>query len=194
MIKSSNRLSFLGFQNHWRWGLYHEITRHLLLGRKAMYDKPKQHIKKQRCYFATKVHQVKAMVFPIIMYGCELHHKESWAWKNWCLWIVVLEKTLESPLDCKEIQPVNLKGNQSWISIGRTDAETETLILWRPDVKNWLIGKDPDAGKDLRCEEKGMTEDEMVGWCGELPVRTGSFVRRTQLWELPQSLRVCLQT
>ena len=74
MIKSSNRLSFLGFQNHWRWGLYHEITRHLLLGRKAMYDKPKQHIKKQRCYFATKVHQVKAMVFPVVMYGCDMIH------------------------------------------------------------------------------------------------------------------------
>ena len=79
-------------------------------------------------------------------------------------WTVVLEKTLESPLDCKEIQPVNLKGNQSWIFIGRTDTEAETPILWLPDVKNWLIGKDPDAGKDWRQEEKGMTEDEMVGW------------------------------
>ena len=94
----------------------------------------------------------------------ELDHKESWVPKNWCFWTVVLEKTLESPLDCKESQPVNPKGNQSWIFIGRTDAEAETLILWLPDVKNWLIWKDPDAGKDWRWEEKGMTEDEMVGW------------------------------
>ena len=92
----------------------------------------------------------------------ELDHKESWALKNWYFWAVVLDKTLESPLDCKEIKPKHLKGNQSWIFIGRTDAEVETLVLWPPDVKNWLIGKDPDAGKDWRWEEKGMTEDEMV--------------------------------
>ena len=94
----------------------------------------------------------------------ELDYKESWAPKNWCFWTVVLEKTLESPLHCKEIQPVHPKGNQSWIFIGRTDAEAETPILWPPDEKNWLIGKDPDAGKDWRQEEKGKTEDEMVGW------------------------------
>ena len=94
----------------------------------------------------------------------ELDYKESWARKNGCFWTVVLEKTLESPLDCKEIQPVHPKGNQSWTLIGRTDAETETPILWPPDVKNWLTGKDPDAGKDLSQEEKGMTEDEMAGW------------------------------
>ena len=94
----------------------------------------------------------------------ESDHKESWALKNWCFWTVVLEKTLESPLDCKEITPVHPKGNQPWIFIGRTDAEAETPILWPPDAKNWLIGKDPDAGKDWRQEEKGMTEDEMVGW------------------------------
>ena len=93
----------------------------------------------------------------------ELDYKEGWALKNWCFWTVVLEKTLESPLDCKEIQPVHPKGNQSWIFIGRTDAEAP--ILWPPDVKNWLIGKDAGAGKDWRQEEKGMTEDEMVGWC-----------------------------
>ena len=92
----------------------------------------------------------------------ELDYKESWVPKNWCFWTVVLEKTLESPLDCKEIKLVNLKGNQSWIFTGRTEAETP--ILWPPDVKNWLIWKDPDARKDLRREEKGMTEDEMVGW------------------------------
>ena len=94
----------------------------------------------------------------------ELDYKESWAPKNWCFWTVVLEKTLESPLDCKEIKPVNPKGNWPWIFIGRTDAEAEALILWPPDAKNWLIGKDPDTGKDWRQEEKGMTEDEMVGW------------------------------
>ena len=94
----------------------------------------------------------------------ELDCKEGWALKNWCFWTVVLEKTLESPLVCKETQPVHPKGNQSWILIGRTDAEAETPILWPPDSKSWLIGKDPDAGKDWRQEEQGMTEDEMVGW------------------------------
>ena len=94
----------------------------------------------------------------------ELDYKENWAPKDWRFWTVVLEKTLESPLDYKEIKPVNPKGNQSWIFIGRTDAETEAPILWLPDVKNWLIWKDLDAGKNLRQEEKGMTEDEMIGW------------------------------
>ena len=93
----------------------------------------------------------------------KLNYTESWVPKNWCFWTVVLEKTLESPLDCKEIKPVHLKGNQYWIFTGRTDAETETPILWPPNVKNWLIGKDPDAEKNWR-QEKGMTEDEMVGW------------------------------
>ena len=94
----------------------------------------------------------------------ELDHKESWTPKNWCFWTVVLEKTLESPVDRKEIQPVHPKGDQSWIFIGRTDAEAESPKLWLPDVKNWLIWKDPDAGKDWRQEEKGTTEDELVGW------------------------------
>ena len=93
----------------------------------------------------------------------ELDYKESWAPKNWCFWTVVLEKTLKSPLDCKEIQPVNPKGNQPWVFVGKTDAEAETPILWPPDVKSWLIGKDPDAGKYSGQEEKGTTEDEMVG-------------------------------
>ena len=111
----------------------------------------------------TKVCLVKAMVFPVVMYGCwELDYKESWAPKNWCFWTVLLEKTLKGPLDCKEIQPVHPKGNQSWIFLGRTDAEAETPILWPPDVKNWLTGKDPDAGKDWRQEEKGTAEHEMV--------------------------------
>ena len=94
----------------------------------------------------------------------ELDYKESWAPKNWCFWTVVLEKTLESPLDCKEIQPVHPKGDQSWVFIGRTDDEAETPILWPPDAKSWLIGKDPDAGKDWRWQETGMTENEVVGW------------------------------
>ena len=94
----------------------------------------------------------------------ELDCEESWALKNWCFWTVGLEKTLESPLDCKEIQPVHPKGNQSWIFIGKTDTEAETPILWPPDAKSWLIGKDPAAGKDWRQEKKGTTEDEMVWW------------------------------
>ena len=93
-----------------------------------------------------------------------LSAEESWVLKNWCFWTAVLEKTLESPLNYKEIQPVHPKGDQSWVFIGRTDAEAEAQTLWPPDVKNWLIGKDPDAGKDWRGEEKGMTEDEMLGW------------------------------
>ena len=110
----------------------------------------------------TKIHLVKAMAFPVVMYGCSSwDYKECWGPKNWCFWTVVLEKTLESPLDCKEIQPVHPKGSQSWIFTGRTDAEAETPILWPPDVKNWLIGKDPDVGQDWRQEEKGMT-----GWDG----------------------------
>ena len=106
----------------------------------------------------------KATVFPVIMYGSELEYKESWAPKNWCFWTVVLEKTLESPLDCKEIQPVHPKWDQSWVFIGGTDVEAETPILWPPDVESWLIWKDPDSGKDWGQEEKETTEDEMVGW------------------------------
>ena len=98
----------------------------------------------------------------------EWDYKESWVPKNWCFWTVVLEKTLASPLDCKKIKPVNPKWYQSWIFIGRIGAEAEAPILWPPDVKNWLIGKDPDAGKDWRWEEKGTTEDEMVGWHHQL--------------------------
>ena len=98
----------------------------------------------------------------------ELNYKENWLPKNWCFWTVVLEKTLESPLDCKEIQPVYPKGDQSWVFIGRTDAEAEAPILWPPDAKSWLIGKDHDAEKDWKWEEKGKTEDEMVGWHHQL--------------------------
>ena len=106
-----------------------------------------------------KIHYISTMDVRV---GCE--SKESWGPKNWCFWTVMLEKTLESPLDCKEIQPVHSKGNQSWIPIGRTDAEAETPILWPADAKNWLTGKDPNAWKDWRWEEKGTTEDETVGW------------------------------
>ena len=98
----------------------------------------------------------------------ELDHKEGWVRKNWCSWIVVLEKTLESPLDCKEIKPVNPKGNRSWIYIGRTDAEAEAPILWPPDAKNWLTRKHSDSEKDWRQEEKGMPKDETVGWHHQL--------------------------
>ena len=112
----------------------------------------------------TKVCLAKAMVFQVVVYGCESWTIKKAELKNRCFWTAVLEKTLESPLDCKEIQPVNPKGNQFWIFIRRTDAEAETPILWSPDGKNWLIGKDPDAEKQWRQEEKGVTEDEMVGW------------------------------
>ena len=127
-------------------------------------DQPRQHVKKQRHYFANKIHLVKAIVFPGVMYEWELEHKQWWALNNWCLWTVVLEKTLESPLDCKEIQTVHPKGSQSWMFIGRTEAEAETPILWPPDAKTSLIWKDPNTGKDWRREKKGTTEDEMVGW------------------------------
>ena len=109
----------------------------------------------------------------------KLDYKESWVLKNWWFWTVLLEKTFESPLDCKEIKAVNPKGNQSWIFIGRTDAEAETPKFWPPDVKNWLIWKDPDAEKDWRREEKGTTEDEMVGWHHQ---HDGHELSR--LWEL----------
>ena len=135
----------------------------LTLGRKVMTNLDTI-LKSRDIIFPTKVHLVKAMVFPVVMYGCELNYKESWAPKNRCFWTVLLEKILESPLDCKEIQPVHPKGDQSWVFIGRTDAEAETPILWPPVAKSWLIGKDPDAGKNWGQEEKGMTEDEMVGW------------------------------
>ena len=132
---------------------------------KKSYDKPRQCIKKQRHYFANKGPYSQSYgFFSSHVWMWKLDHKEGWASKNWCFWTVVLEKTLESPLDCKEIKPVNLKGNQSWIFIGRTDAEAEAPTLWPPDVKSWLIRKDPHAGKDWRQEEKGMTDDKMVGW------------------------------
>ena len=128
----------------------HEIKRHLLLGRKVMTNLDSI-FKSRDITLPTKVCLVKTMVFPVVMYGCEsLDYKESWMPKNWCFWTVVLEKTLESPLDCKEIQRVHSEGDQSCVFNGRTDAEAETPILWPPHVRSWLIGKDPDAGKDWR--------------------------------------------
>ena len=138
----------------------HEIKRHLLLGRKAMTNLDSI-LKSRDITLPAKIHIVKAVSRSHVQMW-ELHHKEGWALKNWCFQIVVLEKTLESPLDCKEIKPVNPKGNQPWIFIGRTDDEAP--VLWPPDRKSRLTGKDPDAGKDWGYEKKGVTEGEMVGW------------------------------
>ena len=126
------------------------------------YDQPRQHIKKERHYFTNKGPSSQSYGFSSRRVW--IRELESWAPKNWCFWTVVLEKTLENPLDCKEIQPVHPKRDQSWVFIGRTDAEAETPIVWPPDLKNWLIWKDPDAGNNWRGEEKGTTEDEMVRW------------------------------
>ena len=159
---NSDRLYFGGLQNHCRWWLL-LWNEKMLTPWKKSYDQPRWHITKQRCYVANKGLSSQIYAFSsshVCMW--ELDYKESWALKNWCFWTVVL-KILESLLDCKEIQLVNPKRNQSWIFIGRTDAEVEAPILQLPDAKNWLIGKDPDAGKDQRREEKGTTEDEMVG-------------------------------
>ena len=140
----------------------HEIKRRLLLGREAMTNLDSI-LKSRDITLPTKVHLVKAMVFLVVMYGCE-----SWLWRKLSIKELMLlncglDKTLASPLDSKKILPVHPKGSQSWIFIGKTNAKAETLILWPPDVKNWLIWKDPVAGKDWRREEKRTTEDEMVG-------------------------------
>ena len=140
----------------------HEIKRCFLLGRKAMTNVDS--ILKSRDYFANKGLYSQSYGFSSShLWMWDLDHKEGWAPKNWCFWTVMLEKTLESPLDCKEIQLVNPKGNQTWISIGRTDAEAEIPILWPPDAKSQLIRKDFDVGKDWR-QDKGTTEDETGGW------------------------------
>ena len=141
-----------------------EIKRCLLLERKVMTNLDNV-LKSRDITLLTKIHIVKALVIPVVMYGCEVWTiKQAECQRNWGFWIVVMEKILESPLDIKKIQSVYLKGNQSWIFIARTDTEAEASILWPPDVKSQLIWKDPDAGKDWGQEEKGMTEDEMVGW------------------------------
>ena len=146
----------------------HDIKRCLLLGIKVMINLDSI-LKNRDIILPTMVHPVKAMVIPVVLYGCESQsYKENWVPKNWCFWTVVLEKTLESPLDCKEIQPVHPKGNRSWIFIRRTDAEAEIPIIWSPDWKNWLFCKDPDAGKDWKWEEKGSTKNEVIGWHHQL--------------------------
>ena len=151
----------MGTAEHFvRYKLF-QIKRRLLLGRKTMTNLDTI-LKSRLITLSTKFHLVKAMIFPIVMYGCE-----CWTIKkaeNWWLWTVMLEKTLESPMDCKEIQPVHPKGNKSWLFTGRTDAEAEALILRPPDAKSQLIGKVTDDGKDWMQEEKWMAEDEMVGW------------------------------
>ena len=146
----------------------HEIKRRLLLRRKVMTNLRSVTNQKQRHYFASKGLDSQSYGFSSShVWMWLLDHKKGWALKSWCFWADVLEKTLESPLDCKEIQPVHPKGNQSWIFIGRTDAEVAAPILWPPDVKNWLIRKDPDAGKDCR-QEKGTTEPRPAGRSGQL--------------------------
>ena len=142
----------------------HEIKK-MVTPWKGSYDQLRQHIKKQRHCFANKGPYSQSYGFSINhVWMWELDYKEGWAPKNWCFWTVMLEKTLDCPMDCKEIQPVHPKGDQSWVFIGRTDVDAGTLILWPPDVKCWLIGKDSDAGRDWGQEEKGKTEHEMVGW------------------------------
>ena len=165
---NSDRLYFWELQNHFRWWLQ-PWNQKMLDPWKKSYDQPRQHIKKQRHYFANKGPSNQSYGFSSsYVWMWELDYKESWALKNWCFWTVVLEKTLESPLDCKEIHP---KGDQSWVFIGRTDVEAETPILWPPHAKSWLIGKDSDAGSDWEQEEKGTIEDEMAGWHHQLDGR-----------------------
>ena len=141
----------------------HEIKRCLPLGRKATTNLDSI-LKSRDITLPTNVRKVSYSFFSSLVWIWELGHKESWMLKNWCFWIVVLEKTLESPLDCKEIKPVNPKGNQPWIFIGRTDSKAEAVIFWSHDAKSQLTGKGPDAGKDWGQEEKGVIENEMVGW------------------------------
>ena len=140
-----------------------KLKRRLLLRRKAMTNLDSV-LKNRDITLLTKIHIVKPMVFPVVMYGCELDHKEGWTQNNWCFWTVMLEKILESPLDCKEIQPVHFERDQPWDTFEGNGAEAETPVLWPPHVKSWLIGKASDAGRDWGQEEKGTTEDEMAGW------------------------------
>ena len=155
---------FLGSRINADGDCSHEIKRCFFLGRKAMTNLDSV-LKSRDITLPTKVLLVKVMVFPVVMHRCESWTiKKAEHWRIGWFWTVVLEKTLENPLNCKEIQPVYPKGDQSWVFIGRADVEAETPKLWPPDAKTWLIWKDPDAGKDWRPEEKVMTEDEMVGW------------------------------
>ena len=163
-IGNSGRLYFSGLQNHCRWWLQPWDYK-MLSPWKESYDQPRQHIKKQKHYFVNQGLSSQGYALSSShVWIWELDSEESWVPKNGCFWTVVLEKTLESSLDCKEIKPVHPKGNQSWIFTGRTDVKAETPMLWPSDSKSWLIWKNPGAGKDWRWEEKGATEDEMVGW------------------------------
>ena len=155
---------FLGSQITADGDCSHEIKRCLLLGRKGMANLDSILKKQRHCFTDQGLYSQSYGFSSGHVWMWELDYKESWAPKNWCFWTVVLEETLESPLDCKEVTPINRKGNQSWIFIVRIDAEAEAPILYPLDVKNWLICKDPDAGKDWRQIEKGTTESEMVGW------------------------------
>ena len=140
----------------WAPKLLQMVTAKMLASWMQSYDKPRQHIKKQRYYFASKVPSSQRYGFSRShVWMWELDHKEYWASKNWCFWTMVLEKTLESPLNCKEMKPVNPKGDQPWILIERTDTQAEAPILWLPDAKNWFIGKDLEAGKDWRHKKRG---------------------------------------
>ena len=160
---NSGRLYFGWLQNHCRWWLQ-PWNKKTLTPWKEIYDEPRQHIKKQSHYFVNKGPSSQGYGFSSgHVWMWELDYKESWALKNWCFWTLVLEKTLENLLDCREIQPVHSKGDQSWVFIGRTDVEAETPVLWPTRAKSWLIGKDPDAGRDWVQEEKRTTEDEMAG-------------------------------
>ena len=164
----NNIFSFLGLQNHCGPWLQPWNEKSFAPWKKS-YDKPRQRIKKQRQHLAEKGPYSQSYGFSsshVQMW--QFDHKEDWVPKNWCLWTVVLEKTLESPLDSKEIKPVNPKGNQPWTFIGRIGAGAETPIVWLSDVKNWLTEKDSDTGKDWGQEEKGKTEDEMVRWHHQL--------------------------
>ena len=171
-------------QNHCRWWLQPWNSKTLAPWKKS-YDKTRQHMKKQGHYFANKGPSSQS-------YGFSSGHVwmwENWVPKNWCFWTVVSEKTLESPLDCKEIKPVHPKGNQYWIFIGRTDAEDEALILCPPDAKNWLTGKDPDVGTDWRWEENRMTD----GWMASPTQKTWVWVNSRSWWwtgrpGMPQSI------
>ena len=155
-----------GVKKSWRW--LNDWTDTDIPWKKS-YNQHRQHIKKQWHYFVNKGPSSQSYGFSS-SHVCtwEVDYEESWTLKNWCFWTVLLEKTVESPLDCKEIQPDHPKGNQSWIFIGRTHVKAETPILWWPHAKNWLIWKDPVAGKDWSQGEKGTTEDEMVGWHHQL--------------------------
>ena len=164
-VETVSEFIFLGSKITADGDCSHEIKRCLLLGRTLMTNLDSIFKSRICCYFANKGSSSQGYGFSCNhVWMWELDCEESWAPKNWCFWTVVLEKTLESPLNSKEIQPVHPKGDQSWVFIGRTDVEAETPILWPHNAKSWLIWKDPDAGKDWGQEEKGATEDEMVGW------------------------------